>query len=139
MTQGQTFVTRSGSFSTHASRKGVNLLGWEEPEAISLTEERECTKARVAQLESQLKQMKAQEYAVRTFDEQIEFENTREAIKKRLTTLTHRLRFINADLKKEAAKQDLSSCILKIMKARMTKPQWEQLVREATQLYESQE
>lgn len=48
---GENFIGRSGSFSTHASRSGKNLLGWEMPENLPLEQQRDCLVARVKQLQ----------------------------------------------------------------------------------------
>lgn len=42
---------RAGSFSTVASPRGVNLLGWEEPENLSPEERRKCLGRRVGQIQ----------------------------------------------------------------------------------------
>ena len=36
------YLQRAGKFSTRASRRGVNLLGWEEDESLTQIEERDC-------------------------------------------------------------------------------------------------
>lgn len=48
--QGENFISRAGEFSTHASRSGKNLLGWELPENLEPEQQRDCLVARVKQL-----------------------------------------------------------------------------------------
>lgn len=45
---------RTAQFSTHGSRKGVNLLGWEEVEYMSPEQEREALVARVKFVDAML-------------------------------------------------------------------------------------
>ena len=44
------FMDRVASFSTRASRRGVNLLGWEVDESLSLEQQHQCLKDRLKYL-----------------------------------------------------------------------------------------
>jgi hypothetical protein len=45
---------RSGNHSTKASHRGVNLLGWEEPEEMKLEQERDCYVKKWKELQTKL-------------------------------------------------------------------------------------
>lgn len=45
---------RSANYSTHGSRTGRNLLGWEEDEIMTPEQERDCLVARIKQIDNEL-------------------------------------------------------------------------------------
>lgn len=46
----ESFIARSSQYSTHGSRRGINLLGWEEGENLSIEQERRSLNSALGRL-----------------------------------------------------------------------------------------
>lgn len=128
MHKGQAFISRSASFSTHGSRSGLNLLGWGEREAMSDIQKRDAALARLNQVRVELVAMKEQKAAGRVFND------SAFAQKLRLLKGEHgRLCQFLADIKRDGKQEmrHLAHYIVDVIKERVTKPEWELILKEA--------
>lgn len=133
MHKGQAFISRSASFSTHGSRSGLNLLGWGEREAMSDIQKRDAALARLNQVRVELVAMKEQKAAGRVFNEP--------AFAQKLRSLKGehgRLCQFLADIKRDGRQEmrHLAHYLVDVIKERLTKPEWEILLREATRRFD---
>lgn len=121
ITLNSNWQSRSASFSTHASRKGVNLLGWDciLEESMDDEQKRAALGAHRQFLERQLEASKAvgDLRAIRRLGQEIAHTNQR----------------IN-EIRPCRRARDLSNYIVDILKPRMTKSEWQRVVDEAYRL-----
>lgn len=117
LTKETTFRERAGSYSTHGSKRGVNLLGWDymSEEALTLEQERAALVAATQRIQAALKRPLPREQYERLGKEQC-------ALQARIAAIRPKLRGIF---------QGLGHFILSEMKGRMTSHEWELLVRDA--------
>ena len=117
-------MERAASYSTRGSRAGASLLGWEEPENLNPEERLECLRSRARQLnfvlaeepEGPNRKMMALEYG-------------------QLCKRIHDAKgYAKASMK--ASNRQLANFIVDVAKERMTKPEFESLVRVAKQRME---
>lgn len=111
------FISRASEYSTRGSRTGVNLLGWEEPENLSDTETRECLAARQRFIDEQLRLLK-------------KGDPERSALIDEKLGLEERLSVLNKVIGRYS-NMDMSDHMLKIFKERVSKFEWERVVKEA--------
>lgn len=134
--QNTSFVTRTGSFATHASRTGRNLLGWEEDEIMSPTEQLDALKKVVSELQSQLTELNAELKATVPFGQHKAKHKLREELKARFTEVSIEI----AQVRKLVPdrQEDLGHFIIELMRERLTKPEWDILIREAQRRFDAQ-
>lgn len=107
---------RTGSHSTKASKRGVNLLGWECPENLTATEERDALMGRWKQIHA-------------LFSEG----HVDEADRARLGQEMHRLQTRISQIRPKLGKlfSGIQSAVYEIMKERLTKVEFDALLGEA--------
>jgi len=119
---------RVASFSTHGSRSGVNLLGWDAfyKESLSVTQERECILKALKSEEAKRLQLApdSTEYAKAGY---------------RIASLTAELKALKEKIGIVKKYQDLGDFLVKMFKERVTKAEWDIIVAEAQRRHDSQE
>ncbi len=110
--EGAQFFARAGQFSTHASRRGVNLLGWECPEDMTPEQERAALQARAKQLHALLSDKALPK-------------DQRKALGAELSQIGMR---INA-IRPKPKNQGVEKYILDILREELTAKQWDILMR----------
>ncbi|MBN3848642.1 hypothetical protein G3N58_17695 [Paraburkholderia sp. Ac-20342] len=126
ITLNSAWQSRSASFSTHASRKGVNLLGWDCEIDESMTDEqkREALGAHRKYLETVLARFRVSgnRDGIRLIGQKIAQTNAQ----------------INA-IRPCRHDRDLSHYIVDILKSRVTKSEWQRIGAEARLLKDREE
>ncbi|WP_144142637.1 hypothetical protein [Paraburkholderia sp. BCC1884] len=124
----ETWRDRSASHSTHGSRRGTNLLGWDSIvlEVLSLEHQRE----------SLLLALRSTEQLRATLDpESVEYDRAGG----RIAYISHQLSEIKAKGVVAKRYQNLSDHLIKIFKERVTRAEWKHIVAEAQRQHGSQE
>lgn len=119
---------RIGSFSTHGSVRGTNLLGWDEIEKEILSLEQQQGVLRHALAEAE----KAKNLMEEDSDAYL-------AAKKRVSQIHSELRFVKAKLGVTAKYQDVGTILIQMFKERVTKPEWKAIVQQARERHDKQE
>lgn len=110
---------REGSFATVPSARGVNLLGWEEPENLSPLEQRKAIGRRVGQIQTFLaahKDLRGQD---------------KWKLVKELTKLVQRMRELKPAARAELPKKDVPQHFMAVARERLTKPEFDIWLKEA--------
>ncbi len=132
---GENFMSRSASFSTHGSRTGANLLGWGEKEVLTPQQQREALLLRRERLTSEIqavKEMQKQKLHPKVL---AQFAAERADLAKEIAEVDLQLSELRPK-KSDRVRPDLGECIIEVVKARMTKPQWAMVMKEAREMYE---
>lgn len=109
---------REGSFSTVASARGVNLLGWEEPEILSPYEERRALGRRVGQIQLFLA-------AHKDLDGKEKWKLVKE-----MTKLVEQMRKLKPSLRR-ASRENVLQQFMEVARGRLTKPEFSAWLSEA--------
>lgn len=130
--QGEAFVARAGSFSTHGSRTGVNLLGWGENETLTPAQQHDALRLSLKQWGDALVAMKAK-LADSTISRQeyLVLKDRQREVKARVTALIIELRRIKPLISTGPKYTELSEYLIAMFKESVTKPRWEAIVKEA--------
>lgn len=123
----ETWRSRSASHSTHGSRGGLNLLGWDAlvREVLSLEQQRD----------SLLKALRAAELARVSMDP----ESPEHAhVGARINSICHQLRAIKAKGVVAKRYQNVGDHLITIFKERVTRVEWHLIVAEAQRRHDSQ-
>ena len=112
------FQTRSANFSTHGSRKGINLLGWSEEEFLNPEQERDALVARAKQLQQIFEE---KNYTVRQ----------KSYLVSEYQYLTKRINEIRPKMKCKG----IENYIMDILRETLTKTEWNRLHSEAKRRY----
>ncbi|QTD95626.1 hypothetical protein [Burkholderia anthina] len=123
----ETWRDRTGSFSTHGSRRGTNLLGWDHlvREVLSLEQQRE----------SLLKALRAAEEQRKNSEpESAEYEQ----IGARINSICHQLQAIKKMGAVAHKYQNLGDHLIAMFKERVTRVEWMAIVEEAQRRHDSQ-
>lgn len=126
------FMARRGSYSTHASRSGVNLLGWDKlvEEKLTLEQEYEAlcaAKTRLSQIAAEARKTQKEGGSTLNLDEY-------EDLKAKLQEIDEKIVAARGRLKLLPNKIDIGDYLIDAMKARVTKAEWRIIVKEAEQL-----
>lgn len=128
ISQNSAWQSRSASFSTHGSRSGVNLLGWDafHQEALTVNQERDCLRAalKAAQRNRDTLEVGSVEYVKAGY---------------RISELAEQLKALKEKIGVVKKYQDLGDFLVKMFKERVTKAEWEIIVAEAQRRHDSQE
>lgn len=133
MHKGQSFVSRSASYSTHASRTGRNLPGWGEAEAMNVVQQRDAALARLRQVQEQLVEMKERKASGRVHNLPA-FTAQSKSLKAEHGRLCEFLATIKQGKKKEM--RHLAHYVVDVIQERLTKPEWEVLLKEAMRRFD---
>lgn len=123
----ESFMARTASFSTHASRTGINLLGWGDAELLDHEQQRQAILAAKKPLDQELEALNMEfkgALPYKVFQEKVA---RRQEVRAKVTELLALL----AALPKKAKGPDMGECIIGILRERMTKPQWAAVIKEA--------
>jgi hypothetical protein len=108
---------REGSFSTVPSARGVNLLGWEEPESLTPAEQRKAIGRRVGQIQAFLG-------AHKDIDKKLKWKLIKE-----MSKLVEQMRKLKPGARVIA--KDVPQHFMEVARGRLTKPEFEIWLREA--------
>lgn len=133
--QNESFLQRSASFATHGSRSGANLLGWGESEVLTDTQRREALILAKINICSQLSEVNKQLKTTLPYKVVQEKALLRRELKEKLDGIEAGL----SECKKvlPVVLPDMGECIIKLLKERMTRPQWECVIKEALERYKA--
>lgn len=129
-TQGnnESFFNRRGSFSTHGSSKGVNLLGWGEGEVLNDRQKRDVLIKAKSKIDTEL----------------FELKKTRKTWSSADIARASNLRLRAGEVLLELSKfkslrrnrgDDLGDYIIKVCFSKMTRPEWACVMAEAQRLF----
>lgn len=110
---------REGSFSTVPSQRGVNLLGWEEPEKLDPFEQRKAIGRRVGQIQAFLAAHK-----------DIEGKQKWRLVKE-LSKLIQQMRDLKPAMRAAAPKKEVPQHFMQVAFERLTKPEFDIWLKEA--------
>ena len=129
---GEQFLTRTGSFSTHGSRTGVDLLGLGAGEEEELTpqQQREAIRQARIPIEIELANIKVALIPSLPYKVALALRNRRRELGLQLTDLNAQAAALNATHALRR-KGDLGAFIIDTVRKRMTKPEWRALIIEA--------
>lgn len=130
----EAFTERSGSFSTHGSRKGINLLGWGEEEILTPVERRDALIRAQQKVDSEVVETKARLRTEQSPDEVRALQLLRDEQRDRLSKIHSELAELNIQLGRAKQKVDLGDYLIKMFKKRVTKHEWACIVAEAKRL-----
>lgn len=135
-TASKQFMNRSGSYSTHGSRTGRNLLGWEEPEEMTDEQKRESAASAKRNIDAQISALSAEikEGGGTRLEHKLKLDK-RDALRSAATELGFVLRELA--INRRPRHVDLGECIIEIIKSRITKPEWEIILKQANELLNS--
>lgn len=115
------YSNRSSSHATKASARGVNLLGWEKDEEMSLEDQRGAL-------------LKRNEFLRKSADEESD-PSLKKDINKEYTENNRKINEIKKKMglcrvPNKVRERELQNYILDVVKERVTKPQWKAYVNE---------
>ncbi len=116
----QQFYKREGSFSTRPSVRGVNLLGWESPETLSVPDQVECLRIKIRHIQDRLTNEPLTKEQRKVLG----------AEHKELSTQIH-------ILQPRKDRPGLGHLILDVVKESVTKRDWDRFVSEAILRWEA--
>lgn len=137
--RGEQFLTRTGSESTKGSRKGFGLLGGGEDEVLTPEQQRNALVAVLASLRPRLTFLNDELKAKRSWKVYQSLKEQRDELVRQQMEIQGRLAEVNQLCKGRYARQDLGHFIIDVVRERMTKPEWEIVMREAKRRYDEQE
>ena len=136
------FLSRVGSYSTHASRTGKSLVEVLEQEQLSYTQQRDALLAARLQVEKSMSKIseKLRRNAHLMTPEKIKsLSLKRNELRERLTDITQQQIDIKSYLDQFSwmgSKRSLGNFIADVVKERVTKPEWDNLVKAAKERYD---
>lgn len=134
-------ATRSASFSTRGSQRGLDLLnvGAGVDETLTVVQQRDALRARLAQLKGQLTSINAEINIASTLYKKRELNDKRSTVVAETLEVEKKLGTIKqADIARRS-RQDLGYFLIEICRENMTKPQWAATLTEAQRRYDAQE
>lgn len=136
------FLNRVGSYSTHASRTGKSLVEVLEQEHLSFTQQRDALLAARLQVEKSLSKIseKLRRNAHLMTSEKIRLlTSKRNELRERHIEINQQQIDLKAVLDKfqwMGSKRSLGNFIADVVKERVTKPEWDNLVKAAKERYD---
>lgn len=128
---GANFFSRTSSYSTHSSRTGRNLLGWELPE--NMTQRQKWDAIHTAH-----KSVLAEIIELSKLPKTLSHKQLVEISKRRaeLVEMEKILVQLKAVYPTDARRVDFGTCICQVVKIDVTKAKWDSYIAQAKELYD---
>lgn len=132
------FMTRTGSYSTHGTRGGSDLLGIGEDEKLDPIQRREALVSAKKSLIAQIQTVNEQLKPKLTFRMASELTQLRADLVGQLQSLDKEISAANEECGRAKKFEDMGHFIINVCREGMTRPQWAVVMKEARRRFDAQ-